>query len=258
MPRTDWAADQHLSAVSAFLNMSAYTQGLAIPGNPWFRLTGCSAWNLPWSFDDNTAPGIELPPQPDWSVWTGPGQSVADILNAQELSYQWAMTQGETDYVGYAYRPAWTGAPSTNVLWCIVAQWMLPFVSGSGLITDASKRRNLPPVWPGLDNVTLGEAVALDVALTIAGPMDGVIVELSSVGEDRDFYSFNGQLSYPHLAALAFADDNGAIECYQPISFAKHILTPSRLWRAETCYIRCDPFVSGTVTPWVCTLPTNP
>lgn len=107
-----------------------------------------------------------------------------------------------------------------------------------------------PPVWPGLANVTMGTPVALATGVTITAPMHGVVVNLTSVPSDTEHYDFDAQLSYVHLGALAFANDDGAVEGFQPFSFGKHLLTPNRMTEASAVYVRCAIGVTGTVTPW--------
>lgn len=111
----------------------------------------------------------------------------------------------------------------------------------------------VPPVWPGLSGVTLGPPVALSTGVTVTGPMDGVIVQLTSVPPDTEHYEFDTELSYVHIGALAFANDDDALEGFQPFSFGKHLLTPQRMVRASACYLRCALGVVGTVTPWTVT-----
>lgn len=255
MPRTNWAADQHLSAVSAFLNLTAYSVGVPLPSNPWFRLTGCSAWNVPFLLDDPNTPGVDIPPVPDWSLWQGPEQSVAAFMNALEQTISWTTIGVEEGIMGWANRPAYVGAPGSARIVSVIADWMLPYVSGKAYASQLARPRTLPPVWPGLDFVLLGDPVSIDTGVTIAGPMDGVIVELGEVPPERDYYIFDTHRSYLHIGSLAFADDNGSIEGFQQFTFSKQILTPTRLWQADACYLRADPFIVGTVTPWTVIIP---
>lgn len=246
MPRTDWAADQHMSAVSAFANMSAYTEGLPVFGNPWFRLKGCSAWNLPWSYDDNTAPGVVLPIQPNWALWTGEPQTVADMLNQQELTYSWSMTQGEGDYVGYAFRPAWPGAPSTNSLWCIVPQWLLPYVSGRALLADDSSLRHIPPIWPGAVHAELGASVEVTEPITITEDCNGVIATIVSMPTSVSVYDWGDVIQTPRAGYVAFINDSGHTEDPQPVTWPTHIIGPKMCRLASGLYVR--PHSGGVLT----------
>jgi hypothetical protein len=109
------------------------------------------------------------------------------------------------------------------------------------------------PVWPGLALVTLGTPVALSTALTVAEPMDGVIVELTSVGTARGFYSFDDYTSYRNIGALTFVDDNSDAEFPQNLGFTFAIYTPKQMARASAVKIRTVGGVTGTVTPWTIT-----
>jgi hypothetical protein len=109
----------------------------------------------------------------------------------------------------------------------------------------------LPPVWPGLDNVTLGSSVALAPNLTIAEPMDGVIIALSSVPSPRGYYSYDGLKAYQQIGALTFLSDNGDAEYIQALGFTEQVYAPKLMVRAAAVKIRTSPGVTGTVTPWV-------
>lgn len=110
-----------------------------------------------------------------------------------------------------------------------------------------------PPVWPGLSSVTLGTPVAIDTGVTIIGNMHGVIVNLTNVPPETERYMFDDEPSYVHVGALAFSNDDGAIEGFQPFSFGKHILTPTRLARASACHVRAGVGITGTIVPWTIT-----
>lgn len=242
-----------LQSDNASTNVRAVGDGVAIPYNPWFRYHACDGWSLAKGLHEFGENQPVWPPTPDWATWDGV-QTVAQFLNAIDEFPMWGPMSGDDSIPSYAQRPAWLYAGGVEVFRCIVADWMLPYVSGQAWLGQKLRRRQLPPVWPGLDFVLLGDPVSIDTGVTITGPMDGVIVELGEVPPERDYYSFDSQLSYAHIGALAFADDNGAVEGFQPFSFGKHILTPTRLWQADACYLRADPFIVGTVTPWTVVL----
>lgn len=107
------------------------------------------------------------------------------------------------------------------------------------------------PVWPGLANVTLGASVALaGTGVTVAGPLDGVIVHLTSEPQPLPYYDFNGKISWGKIGAVAFEDDNGDSEEMQLLGFEDAVYVPKSMRQATFCNIRLKSGTLGTVTPW--------
>lgn len=107
------------------------------------------------------------------------------------------------------------------------------------------------PVWPGLAAATLGTPVALAPSVTVPGPLDGIIVSITSVTEQAGFYPFADIRSYRNLGALVFVDDNGQAEYPQNLGLTSGVYTPKSMVQASECILRTYPGVTGTVTPWV-------
>jgi hypothetical protein len=108
-----------------------------------------------------------------------------------------------------------------------------------------------PPAWPGSTLVQLGSPVDLTAGLTVTTPMDGLIVEITSVAPKQMFYTYHDVRSYRHIGALAFFDDEGHLEGYQALGFTSAIYTPRSLVRAEGVKVMSAPGTAGTVTPWL-------
>lgn len=111
------------------------------------------------------------------------------------------------------------------------------------------------PVWPGLANVAFGTPVSLDGGVTIEATMHGVVIELSTVPAETDRYMFDAEASYLHVGQVAFANDDGAFDAFQPFSFGKQVLCPLRMSSASKVVVRSALGVGGTVTPWTITTP---
>jgi hypothetical protein len=114
---------------------------------------------------------------------------------------------------------------------------------------------DLPPVWPGLGFVTLGSPVALDLGLTVPGPLDGVIVNISAVPTKQGFFQFDTMRAWRNVGAVAFVDDNGEVEAAQTLAFDHAVYCPRTMVQASEAVIRCSAGVTGTVTPWVRVVP---
>jgi hypothetical protein len=113
---------------------------------------------------------------------------------------------------------------------------------------------NVPPVWPGLDKVTLGTAVALAPGLTITEPMDGVLISIT--GTEPSFthwFTYDDLRAYRNVGALVFLTDDGQAENFQPIGFVSAVYCPRSIKRAGAVKVMTGHGLTGTVTPWTIT-----
>jgi hypothetical protein len=109
----------------------------------------------------------------------------------------------------------------------------------------------VPPVWPGLANVTLGTSQALADGLVIVGPLSGVILSITGVPPATPFYAFGTRLSYKWLGAVTFVDDNNQAEEAQPLGFDHLIITPRKMAQAASAVLRLKSGTTGTVQPFL-------
>lgn len=107
------------------------------------------------------------------------------------------------------------------------------------------------PVWPGLANVTLGASLALSNGLTVPGPLEGVIVDITAVSPPISFYPFGAIRSYVRAGALVFVDDHGDAEFPAPFGPDHEVICPRQMERAAHAVVRLSSGVVGTITPWI-------
>jgi hypothetical protein len=106
------------------------------------------------------------------------------------------------------------------------------------------------PVWPGLAKITWGTSVALEIALDVDVPMDGCVIQLSTVPPGKPTYQIGSRVATAHIGQLAFKDDDDDIEYPQNLSMDSQNYCPQTMAHATGVKIRMVPGVSGTVTPW--------
>lgn len=106
------------------------------------------------------------------------------------------------------------------------------------------------PVWPGLSGVTLGSEVPLDASVHVAGPFDGVIVQLDVVPTIYTHYDTPSGTRYYRLGWVAFQNDDGAFEQAQLIEWPVGVFAPTTMQHCAGVDIWCRPGVSGSITPW--------
>jgi hypothetical protein len=111
----------------------------------------------------------------------------------------------------------------------------------------------VPPVWPGLDRVTVGTPVALVDGAVVPGPLDGVIVDVTDHPTGAGRYAFGAISSWRYLGAVLFVADNGAAEWPISIGPESGVVTPRSMVRAASATVRLSGAFTGTVTPWLIT-----
>ena len=110
---------------------------------------------------------------------------------------------------------------------------------------------NAPPVWPGIDNVTLGDPVDLAPGLTITEAMDGVDVSITGTEPNYSYwFTYDDLRAYRSVGALVFLDDQGHAEAYQALNFASAVYCPRTMKRAWAVKLFSSHGLTGTVTPW--------
>jgi hypothetical protein len=110
------------------------------------------------------------------------------------------------------------------------------------------------PVWPGLANVTLGTSVALVDGLVVDGPLDGVIVDVTTAPTRVGQRVIGGQYFDYNSGEMTFGTDNGYLEPWVYTGFRLAIFTPKTMQQAAHAYFRVLAGAAGTVTPWVRTV----
>jgi hypothetical protein len=118
---------------------------------------------------------------------------------------------------------------------------------------DAFKNRLLSsaPVWPGVDNVVLGDPVALSSDLSIDGPMDGVLMSVTTPPTGLGKFAMGGLTAYYRIGEIAFVNDVGVAEPWQYLSWDEAHYCPKATARAASCILRVLAGAGGTATPWL-------
>lgn len=106
------------------------------------------------------------------------------------------------------------------------------------------------PVWPGTAGVTFGSPVALSPQLVLDGPMDGVVVDVTTPPGASGGYNVGGRaLDYGQFR-IAFESDHGELEPWQYFGFRQALYTPKSMARAAKARFQITAGTGGTVTPW--------
>jgi hypothetical protein len=188
--------------------------------------------------------------KPDWDdiLIT---DTMLDWLNRTDTDRTWY--QDEESNLPYAR----LGAPETDeynfYLRPMFSQ--LQFIAYQIARWQVSNPPKLPPVWPGLGEVTLSTPVALAPGVTIEEAMDGVLVHITAVDPKQMYFTYDDVKAYRHIGALAFFSDEGDLEMWQTLGFVDAVYTPRSMQHAAGVKLMTPGGTEGTVTPWVITLP---
>jgi hypothetical protein len=166
--------------------------------------------------------------------------SIMDWLNRTVPSYVWEMLGNQT--ISY-----------TNTIggdcWIICNMRELEFRQWQAINSTLTLLQ--APIWPGLANVTIGSPVAIAPGVTITTPMDGVLIELSTIPSKAGFFTFDDVSSYRNIGALAFFSDDGQEEYPQLLGFTSAVYSPKAMTQAAGVKLRAIGGLVGTITPWL-------
>lgn len=214
---------------------------------PWFR----------WVSKDS-----EYTCSPPWGTALPPWNVVPHL--------DFTLVQADDTVLSYLAReyPAWDwttddpmGGTNSGRVWALVLNeapyvWLRCTLTDQDLhhlTTTVEVTAITPPVWPGIANVTLGEAVAFNDLIEVDGPMDGVLIAYTTPPSKVSIYSFGRYTAYGRAGQLAFVSDNGQVEEEQWLQFNQALYTPKAMARAASCLVRPIAGQEGTITPWTVT-----
>jgi len=221
-------------------------------------------WAGQYAGQVGTSKYVRLPLAPDFALsysWAEtwalvgvygwePSPDYADIL-AGDTALSW-LNRTDTVYggtwlydanIGLCYTTTFGSSPHPDRVICLLHDWQL------GITTAAIAA----PVWPGLAAVTLGSPVALSPDLELAGPMDGVLLTITTPPSGLGKFEIAARTWWYRLGQIAFVSDNGEVEPWQYLAWDQSVYCPRQMIQADAALIRCLAGAEGTATPWTVT-----
>lgn len=159
--------------------------------------------------------------------------------------------RGETwslDTDSLYWRTFGLGNPANNTTWyCTLSEIEFTQIkaelAGTGVL--------VPPVWPGLANVTLGATHAINApGENITIDCDGVIIDITGTPPWAGNFSFGSAISWRNVGAVTFTTDNAQQEFAQTFSWSSGVYLTKNQKRAAGYAYRAALGVSGTITPF--------
>jgi len=239
-----------LTHIATYLQAVNGYEGLPIPDRPHFRYCTKSMWaSLNWlGYWTNTAATADVPILDLTLVENG--DTVFSYLSREYGSYLWQDDGPASWPSGGSVWLEQTGGANAAYFRCTLTDADIQALWPAEADPPA-EATNVPPVWPGVANVTLGTPVALADGLTITTPMDGVLIAITAVDQYKTWFTYHDTKAYRHVGSLAFFSDNGELEEYQLIAFEEGVYTCRYMKQAAGVKIRTAGGTVGTVTPWL-------
>jgi hypothetical protein len=156
------------------------------------------------------------------------------------IAFQWTADN-------YAYtRPS----PGT---WQYTFRWsdadFQAYKAGKFGVTSLAK---VPPIWPGLANVTLLTEVAITDGLHVSEVCDGCLIYIYDAPVKYPRYEFgDGKKSWSHLGALTFINDNADFETSMLFGMEDCIYVPRTMVQASGIRLRIVPGVTAGCQPFL-------
>lgn len=227
-------ADQMLSWAGQFA-AEVGTQGV-------FRMVMAPDFAIehPWADQWDLWHNYGWEPQPDYTD-VQPGETVLHWLNRTDLVYPDLWQTQVNGELAFVFPPG--PGPRPAKIWCLLHNAQLP------------NRLEAAPIWPGLANVTLGTPVALSTDLTVAGPLDGVLVAVTTPPTGLGKFEIGGRTWWYRAGQVSFVSDDGQVEPWQYLSWDQALYCPKVMTRAASALVRGLAGIGGTVTPWLTTPP---
>jgi hypothetical protein len=220
--------DRILSDLWRTVNLQLPYGGLALASAIHFRVQLDTAWL------EGGGGLIILVPQPDWSDIRATDTRLT-WLNRTEPTFTWAEDPVTHVVTGYQ-------AGVQTVTLDLSEQEFRQLAP-----TTATY---LPPVWPGLANVTLGTPVALVDQLDVSGPLSGILTDTTVAPSGRTVYPVGAVNVYYQWGQVVFTQDNGQSEPFQWLATGQGMYLPRQMVQAASAHLRVLGSPTGTVTPF--------
>jgi hypothetical protein len=210
-----------------------------MPWGRWFlwEAEACYTWDYYWM---NLSA-----PTPDWTD-IRPDDTVCSWLNRTD--HHPPGTWHYDDSSNTCWMTHHISGESDYVIRCLLTDGQLQEIAGRGAAAAL-----VPPVWPGLDKVTLGTPVALSDDVTIPGPLDGVLVTITTPPGGLGKFEMGGRTAWYRAGQIAFVSDNGQVEGWQYLTWDQALYTPRAMSRAGAAILRALAGAQGIATPWLVT-----
>lgn len=119
-------------------------------------------------------------------------------------------------------------------------------------LSDKIDSLKVPPGgYPGSDAVTFGDPIDITPDMTIDGPIDGILYNVTGAPTTLAKSVIGGHTSWMRLGQGAFVSDDGSLDSFQQLNWDQGVLVPKAISRPASLVLHWAGGVTGSVTPWV-------
>jgi hypothetical protein len=235
-PDTDGSAygdDLHEAKLILASIGSWYSQ--RVPGQPYLLLFSQVAWS---NLDNNDS--FPYPPLDASTILTSDANATAWVSRAYS-GYGWiALAMADTEVTCYQ---------DQNVS---SMYWVLDLTQQQfEALKPTTSSFNLAPIWPGIDNVTYLDPITMTTGDTVSVVCHGCVIRIFSAPSRIGTFQYGVTTAYRAAGAIAFWNDDGWDEAFQPITFEWQVYVPKTMTEAQGLdYFMIGGF-SATLTPFL-------
>jgi hypothetical protein len=229
--RTADAALSHL-----WLNRRVKSQVEAVTslGNPHFvvEIAGtdeqysCDEWNIV---------------TPDYADIQESDTVLTWLQRTETSGRTWELDETTSTVVSYTL----IGDEYFSAVRCILHDSDLRKLGGFAAASEAG-----PPLWPGAAGVTLGTPVDLTVSAIVDGPMDGILVAITSSAPGAGSWEVDTFESVRYAGYVVFLSAEGHADTTQFLGPTDNVFCPKTMQQAGSCVVHLNKVLTATVTPW--------
>lgn len=260
-PAWDPMAQTALTVLLLHAQNAVGFDGLAVPGNPYWRVISPRAESTLLGADNWSAAAYDdLLPELDLTL-VQDGDTVMEYLTREYATYLYTTvgpgrsTPGTTVYLytvgaGIIARCTLTDDRLRSYWPVNVTTQTVEVTTQEVTVVEQTVDVDLPPVWPGLAGVTLGASYDLADGLTITTPMHGIIVHVATPPSGASIWPIGSHYSYYNWGQIGFESDGGQLEPLQFLGFGDAVYMPHQMKQAASVHIRVSRAATGTVRPF--------
>lgn len=222
-------------ALYNYFNGQRQTWAMDVPSSRYFRVSTdiLSRPVVTWPVLAPSGPDTILSTDTDIGVW----------LNRTQAPLTWIFLTGQQ-----VWQATYAGPPNVYIQ-CTMSdaefRWFQAINAGARVVPI------VPPVWPGLANITYGTTVSMDApGGQLDGPADGYKIVIDAVPSWAGTFSFGPRTSFRNVGAIAFLNDEGEPEFPQTLGFDVVIYCPKDMTTSAGAVYRLNVGYHCTATPF--------
>lgn len=228
-----------LLAIAGWVPIRQQAVGAVIPLYDWPFI----GWGGPWDEPTFADPNFANIPYLDWTTISSGDASTLAWLDRVYAGVGWYDAGG-----GMVAAPSNDGQ---NVAAVLISPARFAELKALANPTTPTTPLYVPPVFPGVANVTYGDSQSMDAPNgSLSGPADGYKIEIDAVPSWAGKFDFGAVQSWRNVGAIAFVDDEGVPEPPQTLGITPAHYVPRSMAHSVGAYYRIATGYHAAATPF--------